>query len=111
MPTNIWKNSGEKNNLILWTLSSESEPGNTDNCQLSKESTDQPDQTKPEDWDTKLNKDTSSIELESEEVEERDQSLKVSLPESQPQLVSINLKPPETSDQRLKVELDTLWED
>jgi hypothetical protein len=44
-------------------------------------------------------------------VEERDQSLKVSLPESQPQLVSINLKPPETSDQRLKVELDTLWED
>jgi len=107
VPTNTWKNSGERNNLISWTSFSESEPGNTDNSQSSPESTDQPDPTKPEDSVTRPRTDTSCTELESEEVEERDQFQRVSLLESQLQSVSTNWSQPETSEPRPSSESET----
>lgn len=108
-----WKNFGERNKVISWTSSSESEPGNTDNFPSSVESTILQDPTKPVNLASKPNKAMLSTDAESEEVEEKDPFLKVSSQESPLQSVSINSSQPVTFVQRPKsvlVELSEVWE-
>lgn len=73
----------ERSNPMLWDSFSELDHGNTDNYQLSKESQDQADQKRPENWVTRESKDMLSTELESEEVEERSPFPRESFTESQ----------------------------
>ncbi len=90
---------------MWWNSSLELEPGNTDNSPFVIEWTNPLDLTKPEDWDTKLNKDLLSIELESEEEEEKIPFPKVLFTEN-PNLKELTtLNPLEISDLLLKKEL------
>merc|ERR1711865_687652 len=81
--TNIFKNSGERSNLMSLDSSLESDAGSTDNFQSSIRSKDHPDWIRPEPSDSSKSKDTLSTELESEEVEERELSIRVSFMVSQ----------------------------
>jgi len=105
VPTNTSKNFGRRNNQTLWDSFSVWEPGNTDNSQPSTESQSHLAQIKPEDWDTKLNKESSFKESELEEVAERNQSPRVLSTVSQParELPSSNTR--ETTVLSLKKEL------
>jgi hypothetical protein len=76
--TNIFKNSGERSNLMLSDLSLESDAGSIDNFQSSTRFKDHQDWTRPEPSNSSQSKDRLSTELESEELVEREPSMRVS---------------------------------
>ena len=85
-PISTLKNSGARNKATWWTSSSESEPGSTDNCPSSAESTIPLVPTRPASSASRPRRATSSTDAESEEEAERDPSPRVSSLESPPQL-------------------------
>merc|ERR1712070_184457 len=92
---------------------SELDAGNTDNSLLSTRSKLHPDWIKPEPSDSNKSKDTLSTELESEEVEEREQSTRVSSMVSQSMEVLESSRRPDPTDLLLKrrlVEDAPTWE-
>merc|ERR1712086_33440 len=99
---NIFKNSGERSNLMLSDSSLESDMGSTDNFQSSIRFKDHQDWTRPEPSDSSKSKDTLSIELESEEVEEREPSTRVSSMVSQSMEVLESSRKPDPTDLLLK---------
>merc|ERR1711972_995552 len=70
-PTDTYKNFGKESNAKPCNLSSDLEPGNTDNYQQSIELQDHQDQIRPEDLDIKPNKASLCIELLSEGGQEK----------------------------------------
>merc|ERR1711865_995596 len=100
--TNIFKNSGERSNLMSLDSSLESDAGSTDNFQSSIRSKDHPDWIRPEPSDSSKSKDTLSTELESEEVEERELSIRVSFTVSQSMEVSRSSRKLDPTDPSLR---------
>merc|ERR1711957_13358 len=100
--TNIFKNSGERSNLMSLDSSLESDAGSTDNFQSSIRSKDHQDWIRPEPSDSSKSKDTLSTELESEEVEERELSIRVSSMVSQSMEVSESSRKLDPTDPSLR---------
>jgi hypothetical protein len=89
---------------MSWDSFSDSELGSTDNSQLSTRFKDLPDQKKPENSATRESKDMFSIELESEEEEERSQSPRVLSMVSQLPKVSHNWNQTDPTEPSLRTE-------
>jgi hypothetical protein len=76
--TNIFENSGESGNLMALDLFLESDAGSTDSFHSSTSFKDHQDWTRPEPSNSSQSKDRLSTELESEELVEREPSMRVS---------------------------------
>ena len=106
MPTNTFKNFGERSNLTASDSSLESDAGSIDNFQSSTRSEDHQDSIRPELSDSNKSKDTPSTELESEEEVEREPSTREPFTVSQFMEVSESSRRLDPTDQLVRRRLE-----
>ena len=106
MPTNTFKNFGERSNLTASDSSLELDAGSIDNFQSSTRSEDHQDSIRPELSVSNKSKDTPSTELESEEEVEREPSTREPFTVSQFMEVSESSRRLDPTDQLVRRRLE-----